>query len=106
MVTKGQKRLQSILLLKWDKFLVVTKFFFRANLYHRHHCLLCQGPSAEVELKTGGKIRLTTNKEYIEKCSASVLHLDYMNITKVVKPGNRVFVDDGLISLIANEIGE
>lgn len=67
--------------------------------------LLEGGASAEVELKSGGTIKLTTDKEYYEKCSADVLYLDYVNITKVLKPGNRVFIDDGLISLIADEIG-
>lgn len=67
--------------------------------------LLEGGASSEVELKKGDTIKLTTNPDIYEKCSSEVLYVDYINITKVVKPGNRVFVDDGLISLIANEIG-
>ncbi|XP_045122884.1 pyruvate kinase-like isoform X4 [Portunus trituberculatus] len=67
--------------------------------------LLEGGASAEVELKVGNQVKLTTDKEVYEKCSAEVVYLDYINITKVVKVGNRIFVDDGLISLVAKEIG-
>lgn len=68
--------------------------------------LLEGGASAEIELKTGEKVKLTTDKSWYEKCSAEVVYLDYVNITKVVKTNNRIFVDDGLISLIAKEIGD
>ncbi|XP_076067142.1 pyruvate kinase-like [Oratosquilla oratoria] len=62
--------------------------------------------SAEVELKRGNTIRLTTDTSFFEKCSDEVLYLDYVNITKVVKPGNRVFIDDGLISVVVKDIGD
>jgi pyruvate kinase len=68
--------------------------------------LLEGGASSEVELKKGDKIKLTTDKTYFEKCSKDIVYLDYDNITKVVKAGNRIFVDDGLISLIAEEVGK
>ena len=68
--------------------------------------LLEGGASSEIELKKGDSIKLTTNKDFYEKCSKETVYLDYVNITKVVKTGNRIFVDDGLISLIAEEIGE
>lgn len=53
----------------------------------------------------GASVKLTTDKDWYEKCCEECIYLDYDNITKVVKPTNRVFVDDGLISLIAKEIG-
>ncbi|XP_037909556.1 pyruvate kinase-like isoform X2 [Hermetia illucens] len=66
--------------------------------------LLEGGGSAEVELKRDGTIKLTTNKAYAEKGNVDIVYVDYDNIVNVVKPGNRVFVDDGLISLIVTEI--
>nr|ATA58417.1 mitochondrial pyruvate kinase [Gammarus lacustris] len=67
--------------------------------------LLEGGASSEIELKKGDKIKLTTDKSFFEHCNKDVVYLDYDNITKVVKPENRIFVDDGLISLIAEEVG-
>jgi len=66
--------------------------------------LLEGGASDEVELKQGETIKLTTDKSFLEKCSKDVVYLDYDNITKVVKAGNKIFVDDGLISLVATEV--
>ncbi|XP_043242743.1 pyruvate kinase-like isoform X1 [Amphibalanus amphitrite] len=67
--------------------------------------LLEGGASAEVELVAGKMIKLTTDKAAYEKCTAELLYVDYVNITKVLPVGRRVYVDDGLISLIAREIG-
>lgn len=66
--------------------------------------LLEGGGSAEVELKRDDTIKLTTNKEHAEKGNAKLVYVDYPNIVNVVKPKDRIFVDDGLISLIAVEI--
>jgi len=57
-------------------------------------------------MKKGETVKLTTDPAYAEKCNEKILYLDYPNIVKVIKVGNRVFVDDGLISLVVNEIGE
>ncbi|KAM8703048.1 hypothetical protein ACLKA7_005395 [Drosophila subpalustris] len=62
--------------------------------------------TAEIELKKGEKIKLSTNKEFLEKGSLEVVYVDYENIVNVVKPGNRVFVDDGLISLVVREVSK
>lgn len=61
---------------------------------------IIKGGSAEVELKKGETIKLTTNPAYQEKGNAAMIYVDYKNITGVVKPGNRIFIDDGLISII------
>jgi len=63
-----------------------------------------QGGSAEVELKKGASIRLTTDKSFEQSGTAVNLYVDYKNITKVVGPGSRIYVDDGLISLVVEEI--
>ncbi|XP_060801805.1 pyruvate kinase isoform X2 [Amyelois transitella] len=62
--------------------------------------LLEGGGSAEVELKKGETINLTTNPAFQEKGTKDTVYVDYQNITNVVKPGNRIFIDDGLISVI------
>lgn len=66
---------------------------------------MLQGGSAEVELKKGNSIRLTTDKSIAEKGTDSDIYVDYINITKVVKPGDHIFVDDGLISLVVKQVG-
>jgi len=68
--------------------------------------LLEGGGSAEIELKKGNTIRLTTDKSFENSGNEKQIYVDYINITKVVKEGNRVFVDDGLISLIARKVGD
>lgn len=66
--------------------------------------LLEGGGSAEVELKKGEVIKLTTDTAYMEKGNAQIVYVDYENIQKVLKVGNRIYVDDGLISLVVNNI--
>ncbi|VVC30314.1 Pyruvate kinase, barrel,Pyruvate/Phosphoenolpyruvate kinase-like [Cinara cedri] len=61
--------------------------------------------SAEVKLKKGGEIQLSTDKAIEQIGNSNKVFIDYPNITKVVKPGNRVFVDDGLISMIVKQVG-
>lgn len=62
--------------------------------------LLEGGGSAEVELKKGETIKLTTDVAYQERGNAEIIYVDYKNITNVVKTGSRIFIDDGLISII------
>lgn len=66
--------------------------------------IFLQGGSAEVELKKGETIKFTTDKAYETKGTKDCIYVDYDNIQKVVKPGNRIYVDDGLISLIVENI--
>merc|ERR1712112_683485 len=60
----------------------------------------------ELTLKAGETIKITTNDSWKEKCTSEVLWLDYKNITKVMVPGKRLFIDDGLISVKCTEIGD
>ncbi|VDP20994.1 unnamed protein product [Onchocerca flexuosa] len=68
--------------------------------------LLEGGASAEVELRKGSRIRLTTDPSMETLGTAENIFVDYKNITKVLSIGSRVFIDDGLISLIVNSVGK
>merc|ERR1712001_60774 len=58
----------------------------------------------EITLKKGESIKITTDEQFKEKCTAEVLWVDYKNISKVISPGKRLFIDDGLISVVCKEI--
>jgi len=60
----------------------------------------------EITLKRGESIKITTDDQYKEKCTAEVLWVDYKNISKVIAPGKRLFIDDGLISVVCKDIAE
>ncbi|KAL3319154.1 hypothetical protein Ciccas_002191 [Cichlidogyrus casuarinus] len=59
----------------------------------------------EVQLVTGGKIRITTNEEHKDNCTEQLLFCDYPNMVHILKLGSKIFVDDGLISLIVESKG-
>uniref|UniRef100_A0A674E0Y7 Pyruvate kinase n=1 Tax=Salmo trutta TaxID=8032 RepID=A0A674E0Y7_SALTR len=60
---------------------------------------------AEVELKKGAHIKLTLDDKYKDNCDEKHLWLDYKNITKILKVGGHVYIDDGLMSLKVKEVG-
>ncbi|VDM28058.1 unnamed protein product [Toxocara canis] len=66
--------------------------------------LVLEGPTAEVELVKGSEVLLTTDPKFESSCTASNIYIDYGNITKVLKVGSRIFIDDGLISLMVKEV--
>ena len=69
-------------------------------------CYNLQGASAEIKLETGKLIKITTDDAFYEKGSLDIIWVDYKNIIKVLKVGNRMFIDDGLISVIVREVGK
>ena len=46
------------------------------------------------------------DKSFMDNCDEKNLWVDYPNIVNVVKAGNRIFIDDGLISLVALKVGK
>lgn len=61
--------------------------------------------NSELDLRNGMTVRLTTDTAFADKCTKDNLFVDYKNIVQVIKPGNRVFIDDGLLSLLVKEVG-
>jgi pyruvate kinase len=53
----------------------------------------------------GNKINVVIDPKFAENCDESTLFVDYPNIVKIVKPNDRIYIDDGLISLVALSIG-
>lgn len=60
----------------------------------------------EFELHAGASITVTTDPAYFDKGNAELIYVDYHNITKKIKRGDKIFIDDGLISIEVKEVGE
>jgi len=60
----------------------------------------------EITVHAGDELRLTTDPNFADKGTSSQLYVDYTNITKVVKVGGFVYIDDGLVSLEVLEVGD
>lgn len=58
----------------------------------------------DIALTRGEKIKVTTNKDWFEKGTKDQIYADYPNMVKVLKAGDRIFIDDGLISLVVDSI--
>ncbi|KJH48030.1 pyruvate kinase [Dictyocaulus viviparus] len=58
----------------------------------------------EVELHQGSSILLSTNPALQNQGTATTLFVDYKNLPRVIKKGSRIFIDDGLISLVVDDI--
>ena len=52
----------------------------------------------------GNVLKVSIEDKFKESGNKSTIYVDYMNIVKVLSPGDIVFVDDGLISLKVTEI--
>ncbi|CAJ0932638.1 unnamed protein product, partial [Mesorhabditis belari] len=66
--------------------------------------LLAAGTRAEIELIAGHSIRLSTEPHFESSGTATCLYVDYENLPQSVRPGSRIYIDDGLLSLIVDEI--
>lgn len=60
--------------------------------------------TAEVDIKQGDQIKLSTQKDMETKGSKDSIYVDYKQLPKIVKKGNLIFIDDGQISLRVKEM--
>uniref|UniRef100_A0A2K5CH98 Pyruvate kinase n=1 Tax=Aotus nancymaae TaxID=37293 RepID=A0A2K5CH98_AOTNA len=63
------------------------------------------GPASEVELVKGSQVLVTVDPAFRTRGNANTVWVDYPNIVRVVPVGGRIYLDDGLISLVVQKIG-
>jgi len=61
-------------------------------------------PEGDVNLEKGQRVVITNNAAYKEKVSAQYIYMDYPSLAKSLETGCRVYLDDGLISLVVTQI--
>lgn len=49
-------------------------------------------------LAAGTELNITTDEKYKTACDTENMYVDYTNITKVIKPGRIIYVDDGILA--------
>ncbi|KAI6781290.1 Pyruvate kinase-like protein [Emericellopsis cladophorae] len=53
---------------------------------------------ADIPIEQGKIINITTDDKYATECDTENMYVDYKNITKVIKPGRVIYVDDGVLA--------
>lgn len=53
---------------------------------------------ADIPISAGTVMNITTDEKYAQCCDAENMYVDYQNITKVIKPGRVIYVDDGVLA--------
>uniref|UniRef100_UPI00398E32A0 pyruvate kinase PKM-like isoform X2 n=1 Tax=Pristiophorus japonicus TaxID=55135 RepID=UPI00398E32A0 len=73
----------------------------------RNTSIICTiGPaSRSVELLKGSEVKVTTDESFRELCGEGLIWVDYKSLPRVVRAGGKIFIDDGLVSLLIKEIG-
>lgn len=64
-----------------------------------------QGPESEVEIVKGSQVLVTVDPKFQTRGTANTVWVDYPNIVRVLAVGSRIYIDDGLISLVVRKIG-
>ncbi|XP_055259494.1 pyruvate kinase PKLR [Moschus berezovskii] len=67
--------------------------------------VLRAGLASEVEVVKGSRVLVTVDPEFRTRGDANTVWVDYPNIVRVVPVGGRIYIDDGLISLVVKKIG-
>jgi pyruvate kinase len=55
-------------------------------------------------LEKGSNVVVTVDTDFKDKCDASIIYVDYERMPNVIKEGDLIYIDDGLISLKVDTI--
>lgn len=58
----------------------------------------------DVKLEKGNTVTVTVDPAFKDKCTADLIYMDYENLPKVMKEGQVMYIDDGLITLTVTAI--
>merc|ERR1712050_120796 len=68
--------------------------------------LIDESIEGDIELRRGQTLRVTTDPANFKKCTPELLYMDYTNLPLIIQPNDRIYVDDGLICLRVDKIGD
>lgn len=53
----------------------------------------------DAAIDAGHEFYVTTDDAYAAKCSPQYLYIDYKNLPKMIAPGKKIYIDDGILAL-------
>ncbi|KAI7858784.1 pyruvate kinase [Circinella umbellata] len=58
----------------------------------------------DIPISMGHDMVFTVDDSYKDKCDDKVMYIDYKNLPKVIRPGRRIYIDDGVMTFEVLEI--
>lgn len=66
----------------------------------------CDPENPQILIENGSIVKLTTEITFVDKCTPNLIYIDFPMFPQHVRPGMKIYIDDGSIQLIVQKVNE